>query len=102
MVSQVVVPKKYRKQLMQVAHDIPFGGHMEIENTRKRLLQNFFWPGMFKDIADYCRSCPQCQRIVAKGKARKAKLISIPPICEPFARVGIDIDGPLNRTKRGH
>ena len=101
-VNQIVVPKKYRKQLMQIAHDVPLGGHMGNRKTRNRLLQNFFWPGMFKDIAEYCRSCPQCQRSVAKGKAKKAKLISIPPICEPFERVGIDIVGPLNRTKRGH
>ena len=101
-VNQIVVPVKYRRQLMQVAHDIPFGGHMGNRKTRKSLLQNFFWPGMFKDIAEYCRSCPQCQRSVAKGKARKARLISIPPICEQFARVGIDIVGPLNRTQRGH
>lgn len=99
---QVVVPKKYRKQLMQVAHDIPLGGHMGNRKTRKRLLQNFFWPGMFKDVADYCRSCPQCQRSVAKGKAKKANLVSIPPICEPFARVAIDKVGSLSRTKRGN
>ena len=29
-------------------------------------------------------------------------LVYIPPITEPFARVGIDIIGPLNRTKRGN
>ncbi|MEW8544650.1 MAG: reverse transcriptase domain-containing protein, partial [Candidatus Thiodiazotropha sp.] len=101
-IHQIVVPKKYRQRLMQVAHDIPFGGHMGNRKTRNRLLQNFFWPGIFKDVAEYCRSCPQCQRSVAKGKARKANLISIPPICEPFARVAIDIVGPLNRTKRGN
>ena len=102
LVHQIVVPQKYRKSLMQVAHDIPLGGHMGNRKTRSRLLQNFFWPGIFKDVAEYCRSCPQCQRSVAKGKARKANLISIPPICEPFARVAIDIIGPLNRTKRGN
>ena len=101
-VNQVVVPEKYRKQLMQLAHDIPFSGHMGNRKTRNRLLQNFFWPGIFKDVSEYCRSCPQCQRSVAKGKARKAHLISIPPISEPFARVAIDIIGPLNRTKRGN
>ena len=33
-VHQVVVPKKYRKRLMQVVRDIPFGGHM---GNRKKI-----------------------------------------------------------------
>ena len=75
-----MVPKKDRKRFNEVAHAIPFGGHMGSRKTRKMLLQNFFWPGMFTDIAEYCRSCVQCQRSVAKGKARNANLISLLPI----------------------
>ncbi|MCG8044622.1 MAG: RNase H-like domain-containing protein [Candidatus Thiodiazotropha endolucinida] len=100
--NQVIVPKKYRTKLLQIAHDVPFSGHMGNRKTRNRLLQNFFWPGMFKDVAAYCRSCPNCQRSVAKGRVRKAKLIPIPPMSEPFSRVAIDIVGPLTRTKRGN
>ena len=100
--EQIVVPKKYRNKLLSIAHDIPLSGHMGNKKTRNRLLQNFFWPGIFKDVAAYCRSCPECQRSVAKGKIKRSPLIPIPPMDEPFARIALDIVGPLNRTKRGN
>ena len=39
---------------------------------------------------------------MAKGRVRRANLIPVPPITEPFQRIAIDIVGPLNRTKRGN
>ncbi|CAG2185025.1 unnamed protein product [Mytilus edulis] len=39
---------------------------------------------IFGDIAQYCRSCPECQRGVHKGRVSKASLISIPRMEEPF------------------
>ena len=101
-VNQIVVPKKFRKEILKIAHDVPLGGHLGNRKTSRRILQNFFRPGIFKDVALHCRSCPQCKRSVAKGRVRKANLIPVPHITEPFQRIAIDIVGPLNRTKRGN
>ena len=38
--------------------DINWSGHLGIEKTKDRVLQNYYWPGVFKDATDYCRSCP--------------------------------------------
>ena len=70
--------------------------------TRNRILQNFYWPGIFMDVAKFVRSCPQCQKSKAKGRPIRAKLIPVPPMTEPFMRVAIDIVGPLHRTKSGN
>ena len=101
-IDEIVVPQRFRMKILQVAHDTPCGGHMGCRKTRNRILQNFFWPGIFIDVAKYCRSCPQCQKSVAKGKSIRAKLVPIPPMAEPFTRVAIDIVGPLMRTKKGN
>ncbi|CAM4702436.1 unnamed protein product, partial [Caretta caretta] len=97
---QLVVPQKYRRKLLYLAHDIPLAGHQGIRRTRQRLLQNFYWPGVFTTVRQYCRSCDPCQRV---GKARdkgKAALRPLPIIEEPFQKVAMDIVGPLSRTTR--
>ncbi|CAM4586800.1 unnamed protein product [Lepidochelys olivacea] len=97
---QLVVPQKYRRRLLSLAHDIPLAGHQGIRRTRQRLLQNFYWPGVFTTVRQYCRSCDPCQRV---GKARdkgKAALRPLPIIEEPFQKVAMDIVGPLSRTTR--
>ena len=100
--KQIVVPREYRNRLMAIAHDIPLGGHLGNKKTRERLLQNFFWPGIFIDVAKYCRTCSQCQKNSKKGRVYKAPLISIPPMDEPFSRIAIDIVGPLIRSEQGN
>ncbi|CAM4558036.1 unnamed protein product [Caretta caretta] len=97
---QLVVPQKYRRKLLYLAHDIPLAGHQGIRRTRQRLLQNFYWPGVFTTVRQYCRYCDPCQRV---GKARdkgKAALRPLPIIEEPFQKVAMDIVGPLSKTTR--
>ncbi|XP_050780327.1 uncharacterized protein LOC127034950 [Gopherus flavomarginatus] len=97
---QLVVPQKFRHKLLYLAHDIPLAGHQGIRRTRQRLLQNFYWPGVFTHVRQYCQSCDPCQRV---GKARdkgKAALRPLPIIEEPFQKVAMDIVGPLSKTTR--
>ncbi|CAM4708603.1 unnamed protein product [Lepidochelys olivacea] len=97
---QLGVPQKYRRRLLSLAHDIPLAGHQGIRRTRQRLLQNFYWPGVFTTVRQYCQSCDPCQRV---GKARdkgKAALRPLLIIEEPFQKVAMDIVGPLSRTTR--
>lgn len=101
-VKQIVVPRKFRRKLLEIAHDIPLGGHLGNKKTRERILQNFFWPGIFIDVARFCRTCSVCQKNVKKGRVYKAPLISIPPMDEPFTRIAMDIVGPLVRTQQGN
>ena len=65
-IFQIVLPQKYRTLALRMAHDIPLSGHMGVKKTRSRILQHFFWPGIFSDVARYCRSCPECQKGTAK------------------------------------
>ena len=100
--EQLVVPYKYRRTIMQISHDTPLGGHLGNKKTREKILVHFYWPGIFPDVAIYCRSCKNCQKCFPKGRIQKAPLISIPPMEEPFKRLAMDIVGPLNRSIRGH
>ncbi len=102
-VKQVVVPPSYRSEILRLAHDGLFAGHLGVNKTYDRVIRHFFWPGIKKDVASYCRSCHVCQKI---GKPNQtippAPLYPIPAIGEPFERVMVDCVGPLPRTKSGN
>ncbi len=45
-------------------HEGPSRGHFVIELTQKKILDDkHWWPTMYKDIHDYCRSYDACQKI---------------------------------------
>ena len=94
-VKQIVVPTKYRKQVMKLAHEAIVGGHMGIRKTSDRITSSFHWPGIISDVTRFCRSCDVCQRTVPKGKVLKVPLGEMPIIDEPFKRVSVDLIGPV-------
>uniref|UniRef100_A0A803TE47 Gypsy retrotransposon integrase-like protein 1 n=1 Tax=Anolis carolinensis TaxID=28377 RepID=A0A803TE47_ANOCA len=98
--TQIVVPVNYRKQLLDVAHDNPQGGHLGVRKTTQRISKNFFWPGMYQHIKEFCRSCDTCQRFSTGRDKTKAPLVPMPVVGEPFFRVGIDLVGPLYKPSR--
>ena len=100
-VDQLIAPKQHRLQIMQIAHEGVFGGHLGVQKTTDKVLQSFFWPGVTADIQRFCRSCDACQKTSCRGRVKKVPLITTPLIEEPFARVAVDIVGPLPRTNSG-
>ena len=96
--KQLVLQKSYWNMALWTAHMIPMAGHLGRKKTQDKLLCHFFWPGLYSDMAELCKSCPECQR-AARHKKHQALLIPLPVTDQPFARVGIDLVGPLPRTK---
>ena len=102
-VTQIVVPKVYRKEVLSLAHDIPMAGHLGVTKTYNKILDHFFWPKLKHDVAEYCRSCHTCQMVGKPNqKIPVAPLKPIPAFEEPFSRVIIDCVGPLPKTRSGN
>eukprot|EP00731_Ephydatia_muelleri_P014418 Em0008g138a len=100
-VEQLVLPEACRDPVLHMAHAIPMAGHVGRKKTTERVLQRFFWPGVSKDVAEYCKNCPSCQKASSKRVA-PAPLIPLPVIAEPFSRIALDIVGPLPRSRSGN
>ncbi|XP_042071507.1 uncharacterized protein LOC121812727 [Haplochromis burtoni] len=100
-VLQLVVPQKVRNAILTLGHSIPWAGHLGKHKTTARIKHNFYWPGLSKDVAQFCKSCPQCQITSAKIPHR-APLQPLPVIGTPFERLGMDIVGPVERSKAGN
>ena len=60
--EQLVLPKQCCPAVLQIAHDVLAAGHLVINRTRRTILHRFYWPGVFKDVANHCRWCEVCQR----------------------------------------
>ena len=102
-VHQIVVPTSYRKHIIKLVHNIPLGEHLGVNKTYQKIIRMFSWPGIRKDVADYCRCCHTCQMIGKPGQLNVvAPLQPIPAFGEPFSKIIIDCVGPLPRTKSGN
>ena len=99
-VEQLILPKQC-KTVLELAHDIPMAGHQGRDKTWQRILRRFYWPSVFQDIENLCKSCRICQK-ASKQRVKAAPVISLPVISEPFSRVAMDIVGLLPRSKAGH
>ena len=87
-VEQLVLPQKCRIPVMKLAHSIPLAGHLGKNKTTSRVLQRFYWPTMYKDIARYCRGCASCQLATGR-KPKQVPLIPLPVISQPFSRIAM-------------
>ncbi|KRY73849.1 Retrovirus-related Pol polyprotein from transposon [Trichinella pseudospiralis] len=66
-----------------------------------RVRQRFYLPQQREDVEDWCRACQTCAARAALTKRLQAPM-QIHPVGQPFQRVGMDLVGPLEETRRGN
>lgn len=71
-IDRVVAPEVYRPEILRLGHSIPLAGHMGQEKTYERISWHFFWPHLYKEVKDYCATCPECQLISRKTVTSRA------------------------------
>ena len=99
---QIVVPRAYRPEILNLAHETRMSGHLGVNKTYHKILNHFFWPGLKSDVSQHCKSCHTCQMVGKPNQTiPKACLQPIPAFDEPFSRIIIDCVGPLPKTKSG-
>ena len=67
---QLCLPRKYRKDVLELCHDNV--GHFGLDRTIDLLRDRFYWPHIIESAPNYVRSCRRCQ--MAKGKQQQAAL----------------------------
>lgn len=100
-VLQLVAPQATRHTILTMGHSVPWAGHLGKHKTTARIKRHFHWPGLSRQVAEFCRSCSQCQITSAKTPS-KAPLRPLPIIGTPFEHLGMDIVGPVERSKSGN
>jgi len=95
---KVVEDDLLKSELINKAHLV---GHEGVAKTLSRIQEAYYWPGMRNDVEKSIKTCLKCQCYrpspVPKGTS------TIPTKVErPFARVGLDIIGPMPTTQNGN
>ena len=62
--SQLVVPSSLRETVLLTAHDSIMSGHTGITRTTKRVMYQFFWPGIRRDVRKYCQICDRLVKLL--------------------------------------
>jgi len=66
----LVVPSAIRFRLFELTHAGPLAAHLASERTAAQMRDQYFWRGLRRDVADWCRQCPSCAR--SKGPPLRA------------------------------
>lgn len=96
-----VVRKEQRKTIIEELHADPTAAHFGIFKTHRRLSLRYYWPGMYKDVVDYIKSCEVCKAYKHATTATPG-LMGRPKVCSrPFQVISVDIVGPMPRSRSG-
>ena len=67
-------------------------GHLGVAKTFEMIQRKFYWPGFFKAVEEFCKSCEICAKNKTVPRPRSLmKSIEVVPI--PFYMIGVDIIG---------
>ena len=97
--KRVAVPRHLQRQVIQEHHRGNMGGHFAVNKLYKMLASHWWWEGMYTDVHEEVKSCPECA-IVSGGSKSKPPLHPI-PVQRPFQIIGVDIM-ELPKTKQGN
>jgi len=80
--GKVYVPKddKLRAEIIRLYHDMLVAGHGGQWKTVELVTQNFWWPGVTKEVKQYVKGCDTCQQNKNRTEQPAGKLMpnSIP------------------------
>ncbi len=85
----VVVPQKLRSDVLTQCHE----GHMGMSKMKAYLRAYAFWPGMSKDVEQFCHKCTACTMHQNSGDRAPMNPVAEKET-EPWTRIAIDMTGP--------
>ena len=66
--EQLIVPEQYRELVMQLAHESMLTGHLSVTSSVHKVLSEYYWPGIYRDVKRYVQSCEVCNSVLHEGK----------------------------------
>jgi transposase InsO family protein len=95
--KRLIIPYQLRQATFNFVHGM---AHLGRRKTISLISPRFVWPNMRKDIANWVRTCPQCQssKITTNTKHGWEPFV----VKERFHTVHVDLVGPLPSSSQGH
>ena len=67
--EQLIVPEPYRELVMQLAHESILTGHLSVTSSVHKVLSEYYWPGIYRDVKRFVQSCEVCKSVPHEGKS---------------------------------
>ena len=87
---RIAVPSHLRQNILQENHGGVYSGHFASSKLYGAMSRRWWWPGMYKDVVEFCRSCPDCA-VVTGGDRKQVPPLQPIPVQRPFQIFGVDI-----------
>jgi hypothetical protein len=82
-------------KILQDLHEGFGGGHFATNIIAKKIFNaGYWWPKLFHDAFEFCKSSDACQRTRGLATQSLVKLVTNLPK-EPFMKWGLDFVGPI-------
>ena len=76
---QLVVPSCLMHSVMNLAHESrKVVNHVGRKETISKVLDEFYWPGVCREVTQFCRSCATCQRTNHNIRVASTHCCSVP------------------------
>ena len=82
-VKQLVVPKSIQSHILEELHAGVTGGHLGQLKTLQKFKSRYYWPGHYKDVENWCNTCPSCatrKTPIPKGKGPMTSITTGSPM----------------------
>jgi len=90
-----------REQLLALHHNTPVGGHLGRDKLFSQLLQDYWWLTLYKDVEQWVKLCKMCQEHPNPHRPTAAMQQLIKTM-QAIKKMGMDLIGPLPKSKWGH
>ena len=94
---RLVLPFKYRDDVMQHLHDSNYAGHLGVRRTQLQVCCRYYWYKLREDVSRYIRTCDPCQKRKRPGNTPQAAMYT-QNVGFRFERIAMDICGKMTRT----
>ena len=94
---QVILPPIMHKNIIELIHAAPTGGHLGVARTTARMLECFYWPCLRKIVANFICRCLTCEYFKPSKENTKAQLQPIESN-KSWELIELDFIGPLTET----
>ena len=101
---QICIPNhlNLKQKIMYEMHAAPYSGHLGAGNTERNIATHYWWTNLQKDVIQYVKVCPVCQRNRKPTHKAYGELQSLPVPKDTWTSISMDFITGLPTTERGN